>query len=232
MADYNHPSLGMIRLQRRAGCKRISISVGRSGRVTVSYPWFVLRRAALAFVEQKLEWIAEAQKRISQREATLCINEGYSTHHHTLIIRYGAPKQRYIIERGNVVVELIGNNHLSIESQQFIKSALIETLRKEAHSILPEIIEEEAAKHSLRYSGYTIKNIRSKWGSCSSANHLNFSLYLMLLPDELIRFVVQHELCHTIHKNHSSEFHTMLNHLCDGRECELNRQLRSYRTSL
>ena len=51
--EYIHPELGAIRLQRRVGCKRISISVGRGGRIVVTRPWYVSVRAALEFVNQK-----------------------------------------------------------------------------------------------------------------------------------------------------------------------------------
>lgn len=120
----------------------------------------------------------------------------------------------------------------SEQGQEVIRTALTETLRAEAHEILPTMVERLSKQHGLSYNGITIKNIRSKWGSCSAVNHLNFSLYLMLLPDELVEMVVLHELCHTVHKNHSAKFHALLDNCLGGRERELNRAIRSYRTSL
>ena len=231
MSEYKHSILGVIRLQRRAGCKRISICVGRSGKVTVTYPWYVLRKRALAFVEQKVEWIAKAQAKASERSLQRPIESGYSTRTHTLRIVSGQPKQFYKIEDTEVIVGL-REDYLSEESQQYIRTALIETLRHEAHTILPTMVEQIASIHGFRYNGISIKNIRSKWASCSATNHLNFSVFLMRLPDELIRFVILHELCHTIHKNHSPKFHALLNDLCGGQESAFNKALRQYHTSL
>ena len=50
----------------------------------------------------------------------------------------------------------------------------------------------------------------------------------MQLPDELIDFIMIHELCHTVHKNHSAQFHSMVNKLTGDRESELNKKLKKY----
>ena len=63
-------------------------------------------------------------------------------------------------------------------------------------------------------------------------NNLSLSLFLMTLPTHLQEFVVLHELCHTVHHNHSAEFHALLNKVTGGREAELNRQLKSIRKNL
>lgn len=231
MTEYLHKKIGVIRLQRRRGCKRISICVGRSGNVTVSYPWFVLKCRVLAFINQKEEWIVETQARVKARSASPAIESGYKTRSHTLRI-VASDKSYYRISDKEIVVGLCGEDCSSEEAQALIRTAIIETLRAEAHATLPAMVEEIAKAHGFSYNGITIKNIRSKWGSCSRVNHLNFSLFLMLLPDHLIRFVILHELCHTTQKNHSVKFHEQLDALCGGQEREFNRQLRNYRTAL
>lgn len=232
MTEYNHSQLGVIRLQRRIGCKRISICVGRKGRVTVSYPWYVRKQSALDFVEQKVEWIIKAKVKAENRETLQPINNGYQTRTHTLRIEYNQRKSFYKIDDSEVIVGICGEEILSNDAQQLIRIALVETLRVEAQNLIPLMVDVEAIKYGFKYNGITIKNIRSKWASCSATDHLNFSLYIALLPDDLIRFVILHELCHTIHKNHSHEFHALLNSICGGAEKEYNRQLRNYRTSL
>ena len=125
-----------------------------------------------------------------------------------------------------------GSDPTSEIGQQMIRTAVIETLRAEAHTTLPPMVERLAAKYGFSYNGLTIKNIHSKWGSCSATNHLNFSLYMMLLPDELIEFIILHELCHTVHKNHSAHFHALLNSVVGGNEQSLNRKLRQFHATL
>ena len=104
----------------------------------------------------------------------------------------------------------------------------IEDLRKEAKAILPNRVAELAAKHSLHYGRITIRATRSKWGSCSATGNISLSLYLMQLPEHLRDYVIIHELCHTVHHNHSPLFHALVNQLTMGQEKALARELRNY----
>ena len=110
--------------------------------------------------------------------------------------------------------------------------AQIEEFRKAAKRVLPAMVERLAQVHGFSYGRVTIRATRSKWGCCTSKNNLSLSLFLMTLPTHLQEFVILHELCHTIHHNHSEEFHTLLNSVTGGREKELNRQLKGIRKNL
>ena len=110
--------------------------------------------------------------------------------------------------------------------------AQIEVLRREAKRILPAMVERLAQQYGFKYGRVTIRATRSKWGCCTSRNNLSLSLFLMTLPTHLQEFVVLHELCHTVHHNHSAEFHALLDSVTGGREKELNRQLKGIRKNL
>ena len=110
--------------------------------------------------------------------------------------------------------------------------AQIEALRREAKRVLPAMVERLARQYGFRYGRVTIRATRSKWGCCTSQNNLSLSLFLMTLPTHLQEFVVLHELCHTVHHNHSAEFHALLNKITGGRESELSRQLKGIRKNL
>lgn len=102
----------------------------------------------------------------------------------------------------------------------------IEALRKRAKSTLPAMVERLAQQHGFSYGRVTIRATRSKWGCCTSKNNLSLSLFLMTLPTHLQEFVVLHELCHTVHHNHSAAFHELLNKMTNGKEREFDRQLK------
>ena len=108
----------------------------------------------------------------------------------------------------------------------------IETLRREAKRVLPAMVERLAQQYGFSYGRVTIRATRSKWGCCTSQNNLSLSLYLMTLPTHLQEFVVLHELCHTVHHDHSAKFHALLDKVTGGREAELNRQLKGIRKNL
>ncbi len=101
-------------------------------------------------------------------------------------------------------------------------------LRAAAAEYLPRRIAEISAQTKLRYNHLTIRATHSKWGSCSSENNISLSIFLMALPRHLIDYIIIHELCHTVHHNHSREFHELVDYICGGREKELNKELRRH----
>lgn len=106
--------------------------------------------------------------------------------------------------------------------------ARIERLRRAARKDLPQRIARIAAATGLRYEGLTIRASRTKWGSCSGRNTISLSLFLMELPETLRDFVILHELCHTVHHDHSPRFHALVDRLTGGREQALWRELRRW----
>lgn len=108
------------------------------------------------------------------------------------------------------------------------QKARIEELRRAAKADLPGRMARLTEATGLRCEKLTIRASRTKWGSCSGRNHISLSLYLMTLPEVLRDFVILHELCHTVHHNHSPRFHALLDRLTGGREKELSRELRRY----
>ena len=110
-----------------------------------------------------------------------------------------------------------------------LSPAEVEELRRRAKAELPARVEELARRFGFRCGRVTIRAARTKWGSCTGRNDLSLSLYLMALPEHLRDFVVLHELCHTVHHDHSPLFHALLDRCVGGREKELIRELRGYR---
>ena len=86
----------------------------------------------------------------------------------------------------------------------------INGLAEKAMEVIPEKVKRFASLFGVDYGRITIRNQRSRWGSCSSKGNLNFNCLLMLLPDEVIDSVVAHELCHIKHMNHSKDFYDEL----------------------
>ena len=104
----------------------------------------------------------------------------------------------------------------------------IEELRRAARVDLPPRVERIARMFGFSYGRITIRASRTKWGSCSFRNDLSFSLYLMALPERLRDYVIVHELCHTVHHDHSPRFHALVDRCLGGQERALDRELKSY----
>ena len=99
--------------------------------------------------------------------------------------------------------------------------ARIEELRRAARADLPGRIE-------LKYNKLTIRASRTNWGSCTAENNITLSLFLMTLPEHLRDFVIVHELCHTVHHDHSPRFHALVDRLVGGNEKALNGELKAF----
>lgn len=90
----------------------------------------------------------------------------------------------------------------------------IRELEKKALASIPPKVEAVAQALDVSYGRITIRNQRTRWGSCSSNGNLNFNCLLVLCPDEVTEYVIVHELCHRKHMNHSKEFWTMVEKYC------------------
>ena len=89
-------------------------------------------------------------------------------------------------------------------------------------------LEGLAQKYGFHYSKVSVRNQRTRWGSCSSKKALSLNIKLMLLPGELLDYVLLHELVHTRVHNHSRVFYSELDKLVPNRR-ELVKRLREFK---
>ena len=87
-----------------------------------------------------------------------------------------------------------------------LTNADIEKLCQKALSVIPDKVKYYAEIMGVTYGRITIRNQKTRWGSCSSKGNLNFNCLLMLMPDKVMDYVVVHELCHLKQMNHSKKF--------------------------
>lgn len=99
--------------------------------------------------------------------------------------------------------------------------------RSQAKKKLIKRLNELAERYGFTYNRVFIRNQRTRWGSCSSSNNINLNLKLVLLPEELMDYVILHELVHTRRKNHSREFWSELNTLVEDAK-KLSSRLKEY----
>ncbi len=114
-------------------------------------------------------------------------------------------KQKNWIERS---LERVANAQKDKENNTQLTTDEIRDLANKALEYIPERVKYYASKIGVSYGRITIRNQRSKWGSCSAKGNLNFNCLLMLTPPEVIDSVVVHELCHRKEMNHSEKFYS------------------------
>ncbi len=93
-------------------------------------------------------------------------------------------------------------------------AALRRFLMREAREALAPRLEALAARHQLTYARLTVRAQRSRWGSCSGHGTISLNYRLMFLPPPLVDYVLYHELAHTVERNHSARFWSLLESMC------------------
>jgi len=92
------------------------------------------------------------------------------------------------------------------EQPHIVRNALVRWYKRQAELKLKEKVTRFAPMVGVEPAGVGIKTFKSRWGSCSSKGKLEFNWQIMMAPNQMVDYVVIHELCHLIHHNHSAEF--------------------------
>ena len=90
--------------------------------------------------------------------------------------------------------------------EQALSKEELQELATQAMKLIPQKVHYYAQIIGVTYGRITIRNQRTRWGSCSGKGNLNFNCLLLLMPEEVLDYVVVHELCHRKEMNHSARF--------------------------
>ena len=225
--------IGEVTFVKNSRSKNLRITVKPFEGIKVTLPDALSFKSAISFVYEKKDWIKKSVGNVKKIEDSAIIfdeNSGFHTKYHTLKIQTHDKEDCRGFTKGGVFY-FFYPRHREVTSksvQDRIKTGIIWLLRKEARSYLPFRVMHLAEKHGFTYQKVFVKNLKSRWGSCSHVNNINLNIHLMRLPDHLIDYVILHELVHTVHKNHGKMFWKMLDELC-GDARNLRKQMGNYR---
>jgi hypothetical protein len=203
--------VGEVPILKRKGIKRLSIRIKSDGKVKMTIPNMVSYKTAIKFLEEKQNWILKTRKEIQEKKSArqqFDENKLPKTRYHEFTIT-PVNINEYSFKLSPGLCEIFipeDSNIYSEEIQQWIHKAFIETLRKEAKIILVGRCKELAASNGFKINSVRVKNMKTRWGSCSNRGNINLNIHLMQLPKYLSDYVIFHELVHTIHHNHSAVF--------------------------
>jgi hypothetical protein len=228
----NVKDIGEVKFHRNYRAKCLTISIRSTTGIRVTIPGLLPLRSAKEFVNLKKTWIVEKQKELNSFSKKNSLKEYHTREHFLKFSPENTSKVSFNLINNEIVVRYpndmdITHNHV----QEVTRKAIEYTFRKEAQSYLPMRVDKLANQHGINYNKLRIKNINSRWGSCSSKNNINLSIYLMKLPDELIDYIILHELTHTIHKNHGQDFWKHLDRIT-GNAKGLAARVKKYRTGI
>jgi predicted metal-dependent hydrolase len=207
MPEIVDEEFGHITVRRLARSRSIRFRVATSGRLVASAPRFT----PLFIVRQVLASSRPALRKLldSPRVHTLYEDGTHIGTSHTLAVvptqMVHAPEVH--TTRGTLIVKLPPRSSItSPKVQQLIRDEVIKILRREAKQYLPDRLARLAQEWGFHYERVRFSHSSGRWGSCSSTGTISLNIALMKLPEELAEYVLIHELCHTRHMNHSTEF--------------------------
>ncbi|MEC8039456.1 MAG: M48 family metallopeptidase [Pseudomonadota bacterium] len=185
-----------VHLRRSAQARRLSLRVsGLDAKVTLTLPNGVAERQGLAFAAEKAEWL---RRQIASRPEVVDVGIGCE------LPIYGLPHQ-VLAGQGRRIV---------VRDQQILVPGNAETAGRRLAAFLKALAREQLAAASDRYaadlkrpySRISLRDTRSRWGSCSSAGVLMYSWRLVMAPMEVLEYVAAHEVAHLRHMDHSAAF--------------------------
>lgn len=117
--------------------------------------------------------------------------------------------QRFVNEKSDWIekhIQKMLEKQQEESERESLTTEQIQKLAEQALEIIPKRVSYYAEMIGVTYGRITIRNQKTRWGSCSAKGNLNFNCLLMLMPMEIIDYVVIHELCHRKEMNHSKRF--------------------------
>lgn len=195
----------------------------RSVRASLGQNYVILRVPVMPFIqtntEKHLEWVKQWLIKLKKEKPhaldRYIIRKEYQNGQKITIGKYQFLLNISTAHRQSGTIMLAKNNVLKMvlpESKDYDKQELIKTLIiKFSQQFFLPIITEKVNYYNNKYFKKEINRIhlkynKSNWGSCSTGKNLNFSVRLFFAPDDVIDYVVIHELSHLIEMNHSERF--------------------------
>ena len=185
-----------VTLRRSAQARRLSLRLSQiDGRVTLTMPRRLPEREAIAFLREKEIWL---RGHLDARGDDIRVSHGASL---------PIEGQALFIEAGQGrAVRMDAGRILVPGDPERVGARLQGWLRGLARDRLAQASDHYAAALGRPYTRLTLRDTRSRWGSCTSDGALMYSWRLILAPPEILNYVAAHEVAHLAQMNHSAAF--------------------------
>jgi predicted metal-dependent hydrolase len=225
--------LGKIVFVRSQRAKHINVRIMATG-LKVTLPYTTTEQKALDFIKTEQKRIYEKQKKIKAKSKLsptyLTENSELQTLTFKIVLKAVDRKDIYFLHsKGVLKIEYPTTANCQTEQiQKHFWNGINYFLRQEAKKLLPNKTSALASKYGFDYNSVKIQSSKTRWGSCTGVGNINLSLYLLLLPEHLIDYVILHELCHTKELNHSKKFWEWMDKVTDNKSEQYRREMKLY----
>ncbi len=213
--SLDHPALESVRVRvrRNRRSRHVRLHVDEQGEVSATVPTRFAARRLDAIVRERAEWLHDVLVRmeLKSRDTEVDLDRGDP-------VRWLGGWIPTRLERGGrrALVQLEEDDegalslYLRVPDGDDPHDALIAWYRKAAREIFECKSDAWAQAFGLQHGKVSIRNQRTRWGSCTYEGDLSFNWRLVLAPEWVIDSIVVHELCHIDELNHSDRFWALL----------------------
>lgn len=210
-----------VKFRRSHRAKRLRINLGHGKPVEVVYPFSATKRDAIHFLTKSIAWIDKQPCRILKRDQPRVelperiVLQSIDELWHVNYAYDGTTEGLYHDDQNKILT--VFQRSKSSEYQHEYDQLKCWLKSKATKHLSPEL-GRLSQLHGLSYQSLSWRFQKGRWGSCSSSNQINLNAKLLFLPKSLVQYVMLHELCHTLVKNHSAEFWKLMRmHLIDAK---------------
>lgn len=194
-----------IKVVKSPLAKKLTLRIDEKNRIPVlTIPKFCSSRKAISFVEEHQDWIQKNLAKIPL-SAKFTNGDSFSFMGKSIIINHSLSQRGAQIKDGFL---FIGG------SKEFLHRRVCDFIKKQAQKELFSLSCFFAQKINCKIHNITLKDTKSRWGSCSNKNNINYNWRIALAPYFVIEYLVCHEVSHLAHQNHSADFWQCVAELC------------------
>ena len=208
-----------VRRSQRA--RRVRVTVDATGEVIVTLPRKASERRAAEAVRELRPWIGRRREALSRAAAAVRRAPGTLPYLGDELRLVAEPGRERVHRRGDVLLVPPGDAREAIER----------FYRRRARAEIAPRLDAAVARAGTHYRGLTIRGQRTRWASCSSTGGMSFNWRLLLAPESVMDYVIEHEVCHLEVMDHSPRFWALLESRVPGWR-EHAAWLRSYGSTL
>lgn len=205
----------LTRSKRR---KSVAIQVSSTG-VEVKAPYRVSSREINAFVLSKEHWIKQKLSTVQQRQQQIPSLRGINGEKlnylgRPKVIQLSTGARHKVLMQGDCIQVIVSRRTQPDQREKTSKRLIEDWLKQQALNLLTEKSIQLAARINRKPSLVKVRRTKSKWGHCTLTGELQYNWLIILAPDEIVDYLVSHEVAHLVHHNHSANFWLLVEQLC------------------
>jgi predicted metal-dependent hydrolase len=197
------------RIRRSDRARRIRVCIERDGTVEVVVPRRTAQRAADDAVRELRPWIERRLAEVDRQRSAVLARGDTVPYLGEQLALIRTPGRERVLRRGPTLLVPDGPE---------ASAALERWYRRMARKEIAERLDRACALAGLGYTRLTIRDQRTRWGSCSRAGAMSFNWRLLLAPAAVLDYVIWHEVCHLAVMDHSPRFWTLVARYCPEHE--------------